>query len=670
MTSTQTALLLVDLQQDFLSSPTLTPTRGELIDRATTLVDGWRRQGKPVVHVITTVARDDDRRMPHWRAAGVWRCEAGTAGHQTPDTLRPQSGEPVVHKTDFSGFGGTDLASTLEALNASAIVIAGTHLHACVRATALDAYQRRLDVTIAADAVGTDDGLHAQATKDWLAARGITFRPVDRLLTAPEVVHEATAEELPSLIAGPDEEVGTGSKQLNHAFPAQSSHVAWTVAAGDARAVDRAVSAARAAAPGWREAGGRARAAALVKVTEELAAAADSFTAAIVADVGKPVSAARAEVARTVDLLRAVSARGDDSVVAVCGPASISEDRPVGTIGVITPWNNPLAIAVGKIAPALVYGNTVLWKPSPAATRIAVMFARLTATHLPPGAISMIAGDESTAQLVMAHSGVDAVTITGGDAAGRAARLMCARRGVPLQAELGGNNAALVAADADLDAAAIEIVAGAFDFAGQRCTANRRVIVEESVLDDFDAALRRAMSHVVLGRPEEETTTVGPVIGESARARIERAISRAIRDGAIPVTGSAEPDDAALRAEGAYVRPVILRCADPRLEIVQEETFGPVLVVQPAADWAEAIDLANGVRHGLVAAAFTRSPDKQEQFLRDIRVGIVKLGSSTAGADVEAPFGGWGHSGVGPPEHGAYNRQFYTRPRAVYGLSI
>jgi acyl-CoA reductase-like NAD-dependent aldehyde dehydrogenase len=260
------------------------------------------------------------------------------------------------------------------------------------------------------------------------------------------------------------------------------------------------------------------------------------------------------------------------------------------------------------------------------------------------------------------------VAITGGAAAGWAAQLACARRRIPLQAELGGNNAALVAADADLTHAAQLIAAGAFEFAGQRCTANRRVVVERACLADFTAALCAATASLGWGRPRDETTRVGPLVSQAARGRVARSVERAVADGAVPLGRAPEawPEHAALRSEGAYLPPAVLACDAPGAAIVQQETFGPVLVVQAAADWADALRLTNGVRQGLVAAAFTDDPERRDVFLREVRAGIVKLGTSTAGADVEAPFGGWKQSGIGPPEHGEANREAYTRAQAVY----
>lgn len=679
------ALLLVDLQQDFLDASGLEPPAGDLIARAADLLAGCRRAAMPIVHVWTTVRRDDDRRMPHWRARDLWRCEEGTPGHAPPASLRPRDGEAIVHKTDFSAFGDEVLDGLLGARGVDTVIVAGVHTHACVRATVLDAYARRLCVWVADDAVGSDEPLHAAAARRWLMVRAATFMPVEAILSAvgdesrrePEglalrVEHGAVAAggdagALPASIVG-DVEEHDAAHTLPHEAPAATGHVLFRTAVAGPVTVARAVAAARAAAPLWADEPVAERRALLERLATLVDADAAALTDRIVDDVGKPIAQARDEVARTVALLRAVAARGADDGERRCGPASWRRDRPLGVVALVTPWNNPLAIPLGKLAPALMYGNAVVWKPALPATAIARrVMTLLHAAGAPAGTVVLCSGDASTATAVM-HGDVDGVALTGGAAAGWAAQLACAQRRVPLQAELGGNNAALIAADADLHEAARLVAAGAFEFAGQRCTANRRVIVERACLVPFTAALVEATMALAWGRPRDEATRVGPLLGAAARLRVARTIERALAEGAVALGPPADawPSHATLSTEGAYLPPAILACDRPDAAIVQEETFGPVLVVQPASDWTDALRLLNGVPQGLVAAAFTDDAHRRDAFLCAARAGILKLGTSTAGADVEAPFGGWKQSGVGPPEHGESNRDFYTRPQAVY----
>jgi acyl-CoA reductase-like NAD-dependent aldehyde dehydrogenase len=250
----------------------------------------------------------------------------------------------------------------------------------------------------------------------------------------------------------------------------------------------------------------------------------------------------------------------------------------------------------------------------------------------------------------------DAISLTGSPLAGRAAQEIAARRNVPLQAELGGNNAAIVWSDADLDDAARRIAEGAFGQAGQRCTANRRAVVDARCADAFVERLVAATAALVVGDPGDEATHVGPLVTAEARARVEAALGRARGRVLVPHA----------RVPAGCMAPAIVLSDDPREEIVQEETFGPVLVVQRAAHFDEALELLNGVRQGLVAALFSAAPERRARFLAEARAGILKLGQATADAGVDQPFGGFKASGIGPPEHGDEGFRFFTRPQAIY----
>jgi len=561
------ALVLIDLQHDFLRAT----GSGEIVARAAALLQQSRAAGIPIIHVWTTVHREPDRRMPHWQRDGKWICVAGTPGHATP--LPPVPGEPILHKTFFSAFAGTNLAALLAELGVDTLRLAGVQTQSCIRATAVDAYQHGLQVELTV--VGSDDPLHAAMSRRYLEAR-VTNPPAQKL-TVPATDRTWRQSSLETRIA-----------MLNKL-------------------------AARIDVPAWAE--------------------------LITAEVRKPARYARAEVERAIALVKA--ATRIEPLEAACGPRSMLRYRPRGVIAVITPWNNPLAIPLGKIAPALAYGNTVVWKPSPLAARIA---DRLVALIEPRGLVTVVHGDGATAEELMADERVDAVALTGSEAAGFAAQVICAQRHIPLQAELGGNNAAMVLADADVPAAAAAIAEGAFGFAGQRCTANRRAVVERACLAEFLEHLRRHAGEV------------GPVISAAKREQIAALVARA---GGVLFQGPGSADPAVHPA-------TVILSDDPASEIVQEETFGPVLVVQPADDFDHALRLSNEVRQGLVAALFSRSAARQRQFLDEAQAGILKLNLATADADVEAPFGGWKASGIGPPEHGRSNREVYTRTQAVY----
>jgi acyl-CoA reductase-like NAD-dependent aldehyde dehydrogenase len=396
------------------------------------------------------------------------------------------------------------------------------------------------------------------------------------------------------------------------------------------------------------------------------------FAGQISADVGKPISMARAEVRRSAELLQVVareSARPQDSGA---GPALVRR-RPLGIVGIITPWNNPLAIPVGKLAPAIAYGNGVLWKPAPAGTMVAHKFLALWRHCDETAPIALVTGDSSAALAIANEPRVDALTLSGSLVAGHALAEIAARRHVPWQAELGGNNAAIIGTNADLERDARHVALGAFGFAGQRCTANRRAIVPIQRLEEWCQALCHAAQELPWGDPLDERTVIGPVISRAKQQQLEALIGRAREAGArvIATHADAAPENlpGPTRERGAYCAPTIVVCADARQEIVQEESFGPILVVQPAHSFDEALALCNGVRQGLAAALLGGTPDESRRFLVQVHAGILKLNQSTVDADAVSPFGGWKASGAGPAEHGICDREFYTRVQTVYGLA-
>jgi acyl-CoA reductase-like NAD-dependent aldehyde dehydrogenase/nicotinamidase-related amidase len=621
-------LLLVDLQRDYLSAPGLEPSAGQIVERASALLEGCRAARIPVVHVWTTVSREPDDRMPHWKQLGKWQCVAGTAGHEPPATLAPTTTEQVVHKQFFSAFADNALTRILTEAKADAVIIAGTHIHACVRQTALDAYAKGLEVWIAADAVGSDDPLHAAITRRYLQSRAARF------LSTDEILGMVTRRDGPAISANISSNAcGTVTRVARQAF----AH------------------------------GSRSTPATRRQCLEDLAARVEHNAAAwaeqMAREIGKPVFYGRIEAVKAAELVRSIAQSA--SVTDTTFDARIRR-RPLGVVATITPWNNPLLIPLGKIAAAVFHGNAVVWKPAPAAAGLAERLMEcFRETDWPAGLVSMMTGDSNVAAALMANPGVDAVTLTGGMQAGYCAQEICARRHIPLQAELGGNNAAIVWADADLEDAARRIAEGAFGQAGQRCTANRRAIVDQACFARFLELIAAATSQLRLGDPHDDATRIGPLISVRECQRVKSLVARAVPGASLldlPATELPTGADA-----DRYHAPTIICCDDPAHEIVQEETFGPVLVIQKAIDWAAALELCNGVRQGLAAAVFTTSAERRDEFLERAEAGILKVNQSTADADVTLPFGGWKASGIGPPEHGIADREFYTRLQAVYG---
>lgn len=547
------------------------------------------------------------------------------------------AGETTLHKRVFSPFANPELAALLKKLGSDTVIVAGVHTHTCVRQAALDAYQLGFTTWVASEAVGSYEPLEAAQTELYLQRRGIATLPTREILdrldgnVPPEIPDQSTVLK----------------ERINAAVRAARPEP------GDPFASKI-----------------RTRLDVLEKAAQLLEERAPQFAAQLTADIHKPIRFARGEVDRAVQLFRVVARRaGEQKLEKKAKEARVCR-RPLGVVALVTPWNNPLAIPAGQLAPALAYGNAVVWKPAPAGLAMALEFQKLLRDAGLPESWMQIAngGDDAGLELI-AHRGVDAVAFTGSSANGWKVMHVCASQHKPLQAELGGNNGAIVCADcADLDDVARQIAEAAFAFAGQRCTATRRVIVLEPIYDAFVALLKKSTAAMAWGAAEDENTQVGPLLAAARVERVASIVSRAKADAFTVLQPHVEASTpAAPVPKGAtYFPPSIVLCDQPDSEIVQEETFGPVLVVQRARDWEQAIGLLNGVRQGLAAACFTSDGSVQEQFLAEARAGILKINRATADAGVDVPFGGWKGSGVGTPQHGPANVEFYTRFQTVY----
>jgi acyl-CoA reductase-like NAD-dependent aldehyde dehydrogenase len=633
------ALLLVDLQNHYLATPDLQPTADALIAHAALLLAECRRSEIPVIHIWTTVHREDDRRLPHWRKENRWQCVSGTSGHATPAPLEPRSGETVVHKSGFNAFADGQLDAALKRLGCDTVILAGMHLHTCVRVAAMECLERGYRVFIAENAVASNDPIHAASTRRWLRARG-----------AGAFACQPT---------------------LSHRSPRCTEQILFEVPLASAQEIASEAAAAQEGWQQWRQTSPDSRWEVLDRVADALNAAAPELAHQMAIEIGKPITHGLEEVRRGAANVRDVIRRAREFALSTREGDPMVRYQPLGVVALISPWNNPVAIPLGKIAPALAYGNTVVWKPAPAATHISENVLKLLhQAGVPADAVRLVSGDHNTAHALASQHNVAAVTITGSLAAGYSMQEICARRMVPLQAELNGNNAAIVWDDADLAHAAKQIAWGAFGFAGQRCTANRRVIASRAQFPALLKELKAAAERLVWGDPLDQATDIGPVITVSKRDETIALLNRAQSDKHVQAVELLH----AIRAQerwvnaGAYAQPAIVCCDRADHPLVQEETMTPLLVVQRAEDFEHALVLCNGTRYGLAAALFSNAREIQERFLREAHAGILKINTSTAGADISLPFGGWKASGLGPPEHGEADRLFYTRMQSVYGV--
>nr|WP_202465760.1 aldehyde dehydrogenase family protein [Streptomyces sp. SID4951] len=422
-----------------------------------------------------------------------------------------------------------------------------------------------------------------------------------------------------------------------------------------------AVERTRAAQPNWSTGGAAARSSALGAVAAALEAAADELTALAVREVGKPLTEARAEVARTVAIWRYYAQAPYEPLGAVHETAAgsgllLTRRRPYGVAGLLTPWNFPFAIPSWKAAPALAAGNTVVLKPAPEATACARRLAALVEQALPAGVFTVLPGGATEGNALV--SAADAVSFTGSTAVGRAVVHTATARGIPVQAEMGGLNAALVLPDADIERAALHIAAAIAGYAGQKCTATSRVIAVGAALDTLREALPEALRAVAVGDPADASTVCGPLINEPARDRVSRAW-----DGLSVLAGGTVPG-----LPGWYAAPTLVEKVPPDHPLLREEVFGPVAALLPADDLAHAVRITNSVPYGLVTSVHSAGLDSVLHGLDRLDTGMIRVNAPSTGVDFHLPFGGAKESGHGPREQGRAALEFYTSSR-TYTLS-
>ncbi|CAK0780485.1 hypothetical protein CCP3SC15_760003 [Gammaproteobacteria bacterium] len=666
------ALLLIDLQYDYLNRPELAPPVPVLLLKVAQLLTVCRAQGLPILHAHTRINHDGMTRMAHLKHNNIWWCVDGTPGAASPPEAEPLPGEAVFFKQGFNAFVDPELHAHLAQHKTDTLIVAGVHLHACVRETVLAAYQVGLRVLVIDDAVASYDLLHAEITREYLSARSIEFLTIVELsnhLEKPAVLPVVFSNDAePAAFVNGRWLAGETGAQWERRNPACWDKRLDVVSAASSKQIDAAVAAAARSQRRWVENSAEVRAEYLSRFAIALAARTDLLVQAMVTEVGKPLAEARNEVARAVKLLHsAIHSFGNTSGWIDCAEGVRVRRAPLGVVAAVTPFNHPLAIAIGKLGPALALGNAVVWKPAPQAimtTRLVI--AALREVNLPDGLVGVVFGDGHTAQQLARHPQIAAVTVTASISAGRQLALICGAGLKSLQAELGGNNAVVVMEDIDPTSIARDLAISAFGFAGQRCTAGRRILVERANFAAMLTALTEETAKLCVGEPGDIDTTVGPLISRTQQQAVARAVLSAHHAGARILCGGTVPADL---THGCWYVPTLVTDIAPESPLFREETFGPVAVVHPFTTIEEAISLVNAVPHGLVATLYSHHAAAQRHFLTAIEAGVLKLNKIPTGVHHEVPFSGWKASGIGPPEHGRWDEEFYTRAQALYGFT-
>ena len=456
--------------------------------------------------------------------------------------------------------------------------------------------------------------------------------------------------------------------------PANTDETIGMVSKSGREDVDDAVKAAREAYEGWRLTPAPRRGEILFKAAELLLRNKETLGVLETREMGKILPEGLGDVQEAIDMGYYMAGEGrrltGETVPSELPNKDMRSVRvPVGVFGLITPWNFPIAIPAWKIFPALVCGNTVIFKPSSETSVCAAKFVEIfEKAGLPKGVLNLIHGPGAdVGESLVSHPGVDAISFTGSFDVGRRLGHICGSIQRPIVTEMGGKNIIIVMDDADLDLAIEGAVWGGFGTSGQRCTAASRISVHKRVYDGFIKRFQSAASRLRLGDGLRKETDLGPVVNELQFKKVLRYIGIGKEEGARLILGGKARQEGET-SKGYFIEPTIFAEVHPQMRIAQEEIFGPVVSIIRAEDLFEAIQIANGTQYGLSAAIYTRDVNATAIAERDLEFGIVYVNAPTVGAEIHLPFGGVKHSGYGRREAGGHGGALdtYSQWKVIY----
>ncbi|WP_080846010.1 alpha-ketoglutaric semialdehyde dehydrogenase GucD [Cytobacillus gottheilii] len=454
--------------------------------------------------------------------------------------------------------------------------------------------------------------------------------------------------------------------------PANVDEVVGYVQNSTAEDLNKAVEAAKLAQRKWKKLSGDQRGKYLYKAADILESRLDEVAESMTREMGKTLPEAKGETARGVAILRYYAGEGmrkvGDVIPSTDSSALMFTTRvPLGVVGVITPWNFPVAIPIWKMAPALIYGNSVVIKP---ATETAVTCAKViecfAEAGFPEGVVNLVTGSGSViGQGLADHPDVNGVTFTGSNGVGKKIGQAVLARGGKYQLEMGGKNPVIVAADADLDLAVEATISGGLRSTGQKCTATSRVIVESEIYETFKQKLVAKVREITVGDGQENGTWMGPSASEGQLQTVLSYIQKGKEEGAALLCGG-ERLTGPKYDNGYFVEPTVFDEVTTNMTIAQEEIFGPVLALMRVDSLEEALQLANDVQYGLSASIFTTNIQKMLTFIEEMDAGLVRINAESAGVELQAPFGGMKQSSSHSREQGQAAIEFFTSIKTVF----
>lgn len=436
--------------------------------------------------------------------------------------------------------------------------------------------------------------------------------------------------------------------------------------------VEKAVQAAKKAQKEWALVPAPQRAEILYRVGNIMKERKEELSRILTMENGKVLEEARGEVQEGIDMAFYMAGEGrrlfgQTTPSELKDKFAMSVRAPVGVVGIITPWNFPIAIATWKSFPAIVAGNAVIWKPATETPMMAYELAKIfEEAGLPNGVLNVVFGSGSEVGAAMVeHDGIRVISFTGSNDVGRTIASKCGEKLKKVSLEMGGKNAVIVMDDADLDLAIQGIVWSAFGTSGQRCTACSRVIVHENIKERVEERLLAEMEKLTIGNGLDESIKVGPIINESGLLKIEKYIQIGKEEGAKLLAGGYVLDGEEY-GNGYYFAPTLFTDAKPNMRIAQEEIFGPVVSLISVKSFEEAIEVNNGVTYGLSSSIFTSDVNKVFKAQRDLDTGIVYVNAGTIGAEIHLPFGGTKGTGNGHRDSGQAALDVFTEWKSVY----
>ncbi|MFN8495241.1 MAG: aldehyde dehydrogenase family protein [Caldilineaceae bacterium] len=458
-------------------------------------------------------------------------------------------------------------------------------------------------------------------------------------------------------------------KTFENRNPAKLDDVLGTFPLATAGDVQAAIDAANVALSAWADMPGPARGAILDKASQILDARLGEIAMILTREEGKTLAEAKGEVTRARDIFRYYSGEGwraGGSVIPsnTGGELLYTRREPLGVVALVTPWNFPIAIPAWKMAPALVYGNTVVFKPASFTPQTAMLLVEvLVEAGLPKGVINFVTGSGRTVgDTLVGSPKIHGVSFTGSVSVGMGIYEKAMKNLTRVQLEMGGKNPTIVLKDANIDTAVKLTVAGGFGLTGQACTATSRVIVEEAIANDYAKAMTLAAGNLKVGNGLDTGVQMGPAVSEDQLKTDLDYISVGQQEGAKLLVGGSSAGNG-----GYYVQPTVFDNVEPQMRIAQEEIFGPVISIIRAKDFDDALAKANGIGFGLSAAVVTNDLQKAFQFANRIDAGVVKINEPTTGLALQAPFGGFKHSSANTfKEQGQAAIEFYTRTKTIY----